>query len=759
MDDGQPPGQAAMLAHLQPLYMLGHFSEVVRVASETEELANVPEAQLLAARALMEQGNFRAAEAAFAVAHTVAGPESITGYEISLWSAFLRLYRWGDTTIFEEVCSGSLFWARAEPGRDRIVAIALDLQARALAISTEWGHGSSETLLLAQQQLSDAADVYRRTGDTDRAIAASLLRGHLLLKGKAPDRPTARAIIEEAYASATSAANEVRQAEAVLRLAELELEQQLRRPVRDEADTVQLERFQQALELYGQSEHAFGQADVLYSLGRLLTVAGFDGATDLQRALEHYQHLGHATGCYNTLSALALWHIRQGNLSSAWSYLQQSNTLVEKTGYLPGQQAVALGMGDYFFRAGQYARALSAYERAADLARHPVGQALVQINLANTYLLMGLAHRAENECQAAIERLRKLNQQEHLSLAYFILGNILSAREDWEGAKAAWHAGLAIDEQLGNPVSKAEKLISMAQALGMRGYQRGGSALPQDRYDEAMALYDQAIAVLASRGDPIAAAVVANAHQLRGQTAIRAGRIEDAADELGQARALYESLKMGMQLATTDMMLGLLYYDVAGRGLSHLNEVAGRHFEQALSYYVPTNMRDMSWKTRRFLALTRFRQGVFAVTSEEQRTHWVEASRLLEEADADINLIRGSFITTDQTLTDEARLAIVADKDAVYTFAVHLQQHYLRDVAEAFTWLERLKGRVFLDALAVTPLRLPSINEALVVEEQALLAARRHAVSQAEVVALSDSLQTIWSRMGAEPTAAEYVAR
>jgi tetratricopeptide (TPR) repeat protein len=495
------------------------------------------------------------------------------------------------------------------------------------------------------------------------------------------------------------------------------------------------------------------------SLGCRLINAGFDGRDALQQALRIYRETDHLVGIQEVLSALGTWYLRQGNLDAARDCHQQLATLTHEMGFLLGQATAAMAMGDYFFRRGDYARALAAYEQAQALAVPVALQALIALNRANTATLMNMPERAEAACREALARLQPTGRADQRSLAYYILGNARTRQGDWAGAIAVWREGLAIDEASQNWLGQAEKLQAIAQATVMHHYQPGGPPIPDPVYAEAMRLYEAAIARLHNQRDQSAAAVIANTYQLQGQTAITCGRPLDALRYLEQARDAYAHLDMAMQTANTDAMLGLLCYDLGGRGHPDLYGESERFYMQALDYYLTAGMRDTAWKVRFYLALTTFRRGVLSHTPDDQQEYWHQTVDRLNEASQDIDHIRGHFIDRDAVATESGRLALVADKDKVYTFAVQFHYQYLHDAQGAFTWLERLKGRAFLDHLATTPIRTPDLaHPALIAQERALLDALRRSATQTEGIRLSDQLHALWTQMAHDGAATEYVA-
>jgi len=78
---------------------------------------------------------------------------------------------------------------------------------------------------------------------------------------------------------------------------------------------------------------------------------------------------------------------------------------------------------------------------------------------------------------------------------------------------------------------------------------------------------------------------------------------------------------------------------------------------------------------------------------------------------ADIKLVRSSFIESNPVAAQTARLGLVSDKEKVYKFAIKLHYWYLKLSSVTSNWLEQLKGRAFLDSLALTSLRPPSLAD------------------------------------------------
>ena len=738
---------------IQQLWSSGRLPEAIHLTQTC--LPSNSSLQPILIRCLCDQGYFLQADNACHELLAPTSPETSIRQELQLRQAFLQLYLKADRPPLFTQAQAIL----ADSASPHITALAHDLLGRAIAITVTWNLAPPSNLAIAQTHLTQAIQTYTQAGDTDAALAALLKLGQIHLLGPSPDRTTAQTLFQQAQDQAQATQHPVRQAEALLRLAELHLDAALARRGTEPDFPIDPTPYQQALALYETSGHALGPADVLLSLGSRLINAGFDGTDSVQQALEIYRQQDNLIGSFSALTELTSWHLQQGQITASFTLRQEALAIAQQMGFPLAQATAYLGIGDYYFRTADYANALAAYEQVEALTDLPGIRAMHGLVLANAYTLMNLPDRAETACRRSIALLQPIGNTPSLSLAYFILGNVLSAQGHWAEAIPVWQAGLTIDVALQNRFDQAEKLKCIAQATVMQHHRPGSFTVPDAAYETAMTHYAEAIECLEQVGDRQATAAIAGTYQLQGQTAVASGRSLDALRYLEQARQTYATLELGMQTAITDSLLGLTCHDLGGRGYPDLYAEASQCYERAWEYFQATEMRDMTWKVCFYLADIAYLQGFRAATEAEQRSLWHSAAQWLQTAATEIDQVRGKFIEADAIARETARLGLVSNKEKVYTFAIKLHQTYLRDNAAAFNWLERLKGRVFLEGLALTSLRSPAIADAaLLHQEQTLLTALQQAATQADVMALSQQLNLLWDQMAANPAAAEYVA-
>src|SRR5262249_52788088 len=245
-----------------------------------------------------------------------------------------------------------------------------------------------------------------------------------------------------------------------------------------------------------------------------------------------------------------------------------------------------------------------------------------------------------------------------------------------------------------------------------------GQAIPQPACDEAISLYEKARKLISGFTDQQAVALVANSFQMQAQTASTCGQLADAVKCLEQARAAYAGLGWQMHAAVTDSLLGLVCME-AGRLLSpeYYAEAEERH-RRALDYFERAGMRDQCWLAKYYLADTAYRRGFYAADAETRNRHWKSAAGFIEQAAADIEVIRGGSVERDAESNLATRVSLVSNKEKIYVFAIQLHAFYRNDPTSALEWVERLKGRAFLDALALQPLSAPpSLDRALLEQE------------------------------------------
>ncbi|NET02853.1 MAG: tetratricopeptide repeat protein [Sphaerospermopsis sp. SIO1G1] len=586
--------QSQVLAEGWHLFYLDQLVNAIVKAQtviSSEDLAQ--QAQLLLVRCLLEQGHFRQAQNICSKVLKTLLLDSELAWEIRLWQGLLQIYLTGDINPILNESQTILTQNR----NLRLKALAQDLRGRGLAIAIVCNLAPTSAESEAKNLVSEAASNYNSLNDADAALAALLKLGQLyLLFTPKPD--TAKLIFQQARDKAQKVNNIVRQAEALLRLAEFDFDHILAQRALNPEIEINSTLYHQAMISYESVGHALGPANVLLSLGSRMIKAGFDGSDAVQQARQIYYQQNNFSGLFNTLTDLSTWYLQQGQIAHSLNCRQEAVRIAQKMDFPLAQATANLGIGDYYFRTGDYARALVACEQVEQLTTVPSVLAMQGLNLANIYTFMNLPDRAKKVCCNAIKTLEKAGYSKSLSLGYFILGNALSSKGEWEQAIDVWHQGLAVDKTCHYQFEEAEKLKCIAQATVMKHYLNFSSPINDIIYAEAMALYSQAIDLLKTIGNNEATAAIAGTYQLQGQTSVTCGHSIDAISYLEKARNTYADIGLANQTAITDTLLGLTCLNLGNHGYPHLYIEAYHFCKQALSYFQNAQMRDMTWKIR-----------------------------------------------------------------------------------------------------------------------------------------------------------------
>lgn len=325
-DNRKMTNQPEALVEGWRLFHLGQLPDAIHLAqtvTSSEELA--PQAQLLLVRCQLEQGYFRQAETICSQVLATLPSNSELAWEMRLRRAFLQIYLAGNLIPIAKENRAAL----AENQSLRLKALAQDLLGRGKAIAVVWHLAPTSDLVEAKNLVALAVSNYNDAGDTDAALAALLKLGQLQLLCT-PNPDTATSIFQQASDKAREVNNTVRQAEAALRLAELDFDAILAQRAVNPEIQVDSTLYHQAMTLYEAVGHALGPADVLLSLGSRMIKAGFDGSDAVQQAIQIYRQQDNCTGLLNALIDLSTWYLQQGQINQSLDCRQDAERIAQE---------------------------------------------------------------------------------------------------------------------------------------------------------------------------------------------------------------------------------------------------------------------------------------------------------------------------------------------------------------------------------------------------------------------------------------------
>ena len=169
----------------------------------------------------------------------------------------------------------------------------------------------------------------------------------------------------------------------------------------------------------------------------------------------------------------------------AISSLTDGAALAKARGDLPRSQRLLNNLGGTYLTLYQYRKALSTYEEARNLARQGRSvevEAVIDLNLATLYIILGDVDSAQREMVAAKQRL-PLNSRYWASL-YAFQARLALRMGDGAGVELAARAGLDAADAAGN----GEARSGLVEDLGLLQMQRGDYARAEASLLEAYRL-------------------------------------------------------------------------------------------------------------------------------------------------------------------------------------------------------------------------------------------------------------------------------
>lgn len=290
--------------------------------------------------------------------------------------------------------------------------------------------------------------------------------------------------------------------------------------------------FEEALELWQESDDPLGMMHSLYQLGRLAQA----DAGNRARALEYFGRalnlLGEEQG--GQLEAVILYEMgriqqAEGELHQAVDFFSRALPLLKASGAQALAAATSNELGFLYTRSGAAARALPHYVEALELWRdlgREAEEAQVLHNLGKGYYHLGDQKQALHHLELALELRQRLDLPREQASTLTALGGVFTKSKDYPQAIEALRQALRLRSLDPDRSGRATTLISLGVA-----YRRSG------RTREAFDAYEQALPILRQNGDLAQEALVLNdlgwLHESLDQT-------EDAVRYFRQALPLFE---------------------------------------------------------------------------------------------------------------------------------------------------------------------------------------------------------------------------
>lgn len=250
-----------------------------------------------------------------------------------------------------------------------------------------------------------------------------------------------------------------------------------------------LEQYEQVLELYRGIDFPRGESDTLGNIGGVYLLLGQyrKAAEQYQQALAISKRLGLKPSMSQDLGNLAWCQLGLGDIDAALANFDLALPLARDSGlnketadWLRGKGKAYLRLGRYDPAMEMYREALQSYEKAG-LKRELV-EALNKIGIL--YVLLGDVASGEKSFRRAIKVARGIDHPWGVTFNLMSLGDLERRRERYEEAAALYREALSRAREAGDRVYTAESLLRLALIYR-----------DQDRLDEAAAQAAEALKV------------------------------------------------------------------------------------------------------------------------------------------------------------------------------------------------------------------------------------------------------------------------
>lgn len=363
------------------------------------------------------------------------------------------------------------------------------------------------------------------------------------------------------------------------------------------------------------------------------------------------------------------------------------------------------------------------------------------------------SERAARRAAAVADQLQPGNPADwSAALHYLAIANVDLGR--WEIVLAALEKSIAGDEAGGDWLGAASKRIELA-TWRVKAHWRRDRFIPPEVLEKALHELEADEQRLTSARTPEAERVLMFLHQARSMAFQAAGRTAKALESLVVFGAMAERLGSRVHIRNFHTQAGLILHELAQRGHAAAATIAQPHLDEALRQWKETASADKIANAA-YLAAANERL-LSRRDPAGAAQHLARARELLHEADRHIAQLQMQYVEPGAEAAQNARIALHGQWSKVYELAVELSLVDLNDAAEAFTWVEKWKGRAFAVALGIRRLPVPAgLPNDILDAERAALEALTHAGTFRDLAEARDRLLGVWAELAMIPGAAEY---
>jgi tetratricopeptide (TPR) repeat protein len=708
--------------------------------------------RVLRLRCLLEQGQIGAACAWGQQAATIAADPSVER-QLRLLTAFAALLQEIDGDRWQSTYEAVIAEHELDP---ETASLASDLNARANVALLTFGRLPLSKRDDVLAQMAQVPQLYEASGQPTDALTAQFRHANYtrnpLYKGLADPRARLTEVAEQAHEPAAA----LILADARLALAEMDfLDVQTGAQTRGNDELVAT--FSACIGLYEQGGHAFAQAKVVSSLGKLFLEYGIEaGVAMLRNALPDIEAVAAFSLQQEIWRSLDIWYRHTGDATGLREALQASVHLTQQMGSALTQDVDRQGKADEAFRGGHV-------KGATTLLAEPRAEPAPGVIDASHMLIEGTSLSSVGQFDKAIEIIKRAIDLLQTQENYFLLA------QAWYNLSAIYidvdydRALACVDEAI-KAASVVNDSLCAAQYRGYRGwlgiqarYKSGATPIMTDPILQDL---QAACAELQQIKTLEAMVQLASTCGYLGQAYFIEKNWQPCGFWYTRANEICAAYRLRPGQAFVLMNQALALIEVGRQAGATTYDTADGYLVQAGDLFVQCGYFAMLWRVSFYRGLTQYEPArALAPAQPERAARFQRAEGHFVRASYWIDLLRGYSTAGSETEQQSGWIAYGLDKQLVYDTGMQMNTVFRQDTVAAFQWLERMKGRALLDALAdhLTPLPDAAGNEAIR-EEQSLRAQKLAAQDTGEAIALQQQIDGALERMSRAPATAGYAA-
>ncbi len=608
--------------------------------------------------------------------------------------------------------------------------------------------GTTE-LVAACSEVETVARAFEDLGQFEDALTAQISLGHFRSIGPVSDPEGAREAFEKAIQLAQFWQLPAQEGEALLLLGGLLLGYP---SSRHEG----LENCERAREVFSRAGHLHGFWDVERLLAERHIQWGDDATEGLMACEKAYSDQDHLRWLESVLATLATCSLKSGRTHEALSYSEKASRICQRMGSVMAEIAGRLTIADFYARNGEYSKAIQNCEVVLEKTIPPIVACQVRQILATVRFAAKDMKGAESLRVRVLADCLALEDVWGASIAALNLASTYLAAGRLDAAKEILAEWIQRDEQRGAYLEAAEKHCLAAQIevrLCLAEDPRADLPWPKPWQN-----IDAARRLIKGRNDPASKALMASTYQVQADFFLVREESSQALEAIAQAIEIYREIGYTFQAANSSFMMGLIHYQMAvTKGIVTSFSEAERALGLSLQYYENAGVHGQAQQARYLLAQLVARSGPLAASPEAHANLLRKAFAFLEAYENADRAARLSLVLRPQVALQEARLSLVA-KEEIYRFAIDAAL-YAGDADLSLQWLERRKSRVFLEALASTPLRSlqASLPSEFLQKEAGYLEEIRAALSNQRAFELTTRLEAFYDEAQTQLGDQEYL--